>query len=369
VFPPSSNWRHLRAPSEAGVATTSTGEASAKHREPKSSPEAPATGVCGGESGRGGGGHGGVQRSPAPGRRGGGGGCDGGGGGGSGGGGCDGNCAKGGGRGGGEGGGVGGVLALTRMSPAGDAEHVAVLAALDSEYAGRLRPAGIRPSPAGEMQPTPAVGSSGGVGRGGGDGGGGGGACGGGGGDGGVPAFARQSPAREAVLVADLADRDAEVAGCRRPAGIRPSHFDEMRASSATGGGGCGGGGGGGGGRGGGDGGVPALARLSSACEAELVADLAAPDAEEAGLRRPAGIRPSSAGDMQASSAIGGGGGGGGAGGGGGVDGGGGVPTLARLSPAREAELVAGLEALDAEEAGRWRPEGVQPSFAGKMLA
>jgi len=56
---------------------------------------------------------------------------------------------------------------------------------------------------------------------------------------------------------------------------------------------------------------------------------------------------------MRASPAIGGGGGGGDGGGGGGVDGGGGVPTLARLSPAREAELVANLAALNAEEAGR----------------
>jgi len=81
------------------------------------------------------------------------------------------------------------------------------------------------------MQPTPAVGSGGGVGGGGGDGGGGGGAGGGGAGDGGVPALDRQSPAREVELVADLAALDAEVAGRRRPAGIWPSSYGEMRAS------------------------------------------------------------------------------------------------------------------------------------------
>jgi len=115
VFPPSTNWRHLRAPSEAGAATASnasTDEADTTHWAPKQAPTAPAPGHCSGRSGCGGGGDGGVQLSPATCGSAGGGGCDGGGGG------CDEGCGDGGGGVGGGSGGDGSLATLARLAPA-----------------------------------------------------------------------------------------------------------------------------------------------------------------------------------------------------------------------------------------------------------
>jgi len=207
VFPSSTNWRHLRAPSEAGAATASnasTDEENTTHWAPKQARTAPAPGHCSGRSCCGGGSDDGVQLSPATCGSGGGGGCDGGGGG------CDEGCGDGGGGVGGGSGGDGGVSTLARLSPAREAELVSDLAALDAKVAGRRLPAGIRPSPAGEMRAAPPIGGGGGGGGGGGDGGAGGDDGGGDGVDDGVRALARLSPAGETELFADLAALDAK---------------------------------------------------------------------------------------------------------------------------------------------------------------